>query len=662
MVFDTELILDALRKHIEAVDAKWDRLFAAQDARWDRRVSTCGGAMSAQSALPSPSSATTTSPAVADAAATPAAPPEGTDARLEVPLATRVPATATAAAEIVNSAEPLPAEPATASSAATFNNKLVVPATSSSSSAPTPTPEARDADEDDITNTTPTRCSTRVPTPTLAPVNLAVALVPSSTPPSSMMPAAHATKEERYITSMVASLSNVLPEKLHTQLLGKGPWPPPQLCLKNPVMLDLMHLTLVHKRSQLSILNFEQVCIPPKPPWSLHCLEYDSAKSNIATRVTLMPWTHLLVLTEYVKLRPIPWPSFREFDTATAWQNTMSLLVVNPVADTQLFWCCQMIIQFKPPWVSFCSESGVVGLMLIQYQQQQPVSAVKCVHGHFKDAVYCQSIVQGNPNAMQFWEYSVNMHWLNLLLMVYVDSAKEVHVVRFCQMDVQFKAPWPPPVLCEMQVEGVQLWPIPWMCFSDHKMNNLGEHFTIFSDTSRYTKPELLLKTNMVLELSLEHIFAFSSEWNWCTDSSTHGKQGWICHAENFLLPLCQFFEWVVKLHAHWKFFGPPDCCDYEVGNITRQLNIGQATQVPLQFLAHVVDCALLQHPEGSQFLECPYFDWCLIQSNDVGLWPVIIEMFQLLTWFKCIAYYTPAHISFASNISGYMSDAASEW
>ncbi|CAO2183690.1 unnamed protein product [Urochloa humidicola] len=37
MSLDTELILDALRKHIEAVDAKWDRLLAAQDARWAKQ-------------------------------------------------------------------------------------------------------------------------------------------------------------------------------------------------------------------------------------------------------------------------------------------------------------------------------------------------------------------------------------------------------------------------------------------------------------------------------------------------------------------------------------------------------------------------------------------------------------------------------------------------
>ncbi|CAN6325478.1 unnamed protein product [Urochloa humidicola] len=165
------------------------------------------------------------------------------------------------------------------------------------------------------------------------------------------------------------------------------------------------------KTAMLSILNFEQVCIPPKPPWSLLYIEYDSTKSNIATQVASMPWTHLLVLTENVRLRPIPWPSFREYATATSWQNLLSLLVVNPLADTQLFLCCQMNIQSKPPWVSFCCfESGVIDHMFIQYSQQQTVSTVKCLHGHCIDAIHCQSIVQGNPNEMQFWK-----RWLTLL-------------------------------------------------------------------------------------------------------------------------------------------------------------------------------------------------------------------------------------------------------
>ncbi|CAN6358337.1 unnamed protein product [Urochloa humidicola] len=37
MSFDAKLILAALDKHFDAVDAMWDRLFAAQDARWAKQ-------------------------------------------------------------------------------------------------------------------------------------------------------------------------------------------------------------------------------------------------------------------------------------------------------------------------------------------------------------------------------------------------------------------------------------------------------------------------------------------------------------------------------------------------------------------------------------------------------------------------------------------------
>ncbi|CAN6167423.1 unnamed protein product [Urochloa humidicola] len=82
-----------------------------------------------------------------------------------------------------------------------------------------------------------------------------------------------------------------------------------KISVQNPVM----HSPLVDKGLESSILNFEQVCISPKPPWSLLCVEDDSSNSHIATP---LPWTHLLVLINKVQLRPMPWPSFSFYKAA----------------------------------------------------------------------------------------------------------------------------------------------------------------------------------------------------------------------------------------------------------------------------------------------------------------------------------------------------------
>lgn len=50
-----------------------------------------------------------------------------------------------------------------------------------------------------------------------------------------------------------------------------------------------------------------------------------------------------------------------------------------------------MLMQFNKPWVSLCClEYGVPCHMLIQYPQQQPVSAFECWQDHCIHAKYCQ--------------------------------------------------------------------------------------------------------------------------------------------------------------------------------------------------------------------------------------------------------------------------------
>ncbi|CAN6173382.1 unnamed protein product [Urochloa humidicola] len=213
---DTKLLLDAMGKLFDEFTAGWLKQDDAREASGSAFTST----------EPSVPALTTTSflssavPDIAVAVASPAASPDRADEGPEAPPAARVHSTAAGAAGIVDGAEPLStsrlqpgaaakrailtptvagmtervaiagpflasrpqpsaageqvvAVPlhAAASSAATSDKHK---AATTSSSALTPAPAARAAVVD-IANTTPTRCSTLVPTPTPARINIAAA-------------------------------------------------------------------------------------------------------------------------------------------------------------------------------------------------------------------------------------------------------------------------------------------------------------------------------------------------------------------------------------------------------------------------------------------------------------------------------------------------------
>jgi len=69
---------------------------------------------------------------------------------------------------------------------------------------------------------------------------------------------------------------------------------------------------------------------------------------------------------------------------------------------------------------------------LIQYLQQQVVTALKYLHGHCLHAGYCQSFIQGNSSAVMCWK-----HWLPLLTILLHTSAVRttklpIVVVKWC--------------------------------------------------------------------------------------------------------------------------------------------------------------------------------------------------------------------------------------
>ncbi|CAN6361081.1 unnamed protein product [Urochloa humidicola] len=240
MAFDAQLILATLNEHFAAVDARWDRFLAAHDQRWAKQVipgdvlgehrykaPVITDEIRARSGLtsiePSATEPTTTSspskaiPVVAATTTPFVVPPEGAVVRREE-LASRAVPTVANTAEILD-VEPsdeirngfidiasideilsddclTPAIIAPNESVVVFpidareqliqyspvDTKLMAPTTSSSSSSRTPTPEARVAGVDDIISTTPTRCSTRAPTPVFAFVNNTTATSASLAP------------------------------------------------------------------------------------------------------------------------------------------------------------------------------------------------------------------------------------------------------------------------------------------------------------------------------------------------------------------------------------------------------------------------------------------------------------------------------------------------
>ncbi|CAN6226594.1 unnamed protein product [Urochloa humidicola] len=318
---------------------------------------------------------------------------------------------------------------------------------------------------------------------------------------------------------------------------------------QNPGMFDLLPAILVDKGKGLSILHSNQLSIPPKPPWSIACPEYDNFKSGGATLVSWMVWIHFLVHNDTVQNRHISWPpfhfltdvhsekglstsghstasyvfdrgktwsefllairlhgtplqakalffmeansvtlqvgmkmndanerinlqvgtrhcnkliddsiqlthtkmvcgsvnqfmvnflfgnirwpSFWEHTTATYCQIPVFLLLVNPIADTQLFWYCPVSIQFKPPWPPFCcSKSGVHCHIFIQHKQQQVVATVRYWCGHSIDTVHCQFIIQGNLSTIVCWKSSTTAVIIKVIASRWISQTMQQSVTR----------------------------------------------------------------------------------------------------------------------------------------------------------------------------------------------------------------------------------------
>jgi len=220
--------------------------------------------------------------------------------------------------------------------------------------------------------------------------------------------------QHRYITNSTPACSfDVMLPALATKVPAENNvWD--GMIVLNPVLLEQLSTIVVDRAPGPYILNVETVDISPKPPWSVVCLEADNAKCNLNSQIACMlspPLVQFQMQGTSVRLRPIPWPAFWDYATATYWQNQLSLVCVQSATEVSLMWCCQMDIQFKIPWVSFCClEYGVLSHMFIQYPQQQVITALKHLHGHCLHTGYCQSFIQGNSSAVKCWK-----HWLPLL-------------------------------------------------------------------------------------------------------------------------------------------------------------------------------------------------------------------------------------------------------
>lgn len=128
--------------------------------------------------------------------------------------------------------------------------------------------------------------------------------------------------QQRYITSYSPACSFVVwLSTLATQVHAAQSMLDRMVGL-NPVVIDLLLSILVYKEPGPVILDVERFCIPPKPPWSLVCLQFDT-----------------------MQLYSIPWPSFTGHtvvvDSLSSTWSTVELLFGDVVELPLEFSCSE---------------------------------------------------------------------------------------------------------------------------------------------------------------------------------------------------------------------------------------------------------------------------------------------------------------------------------
>ncbi|CAL4899995.1 unnamed protein product [Urochloa decumbens] len=220
----------------------------------------------------------------------------------------------------------------------------------------------------------------------------------------------------RYITNAIIALSGGVLFEMAVAVHGDQ-------TSQDNAMLYLPPAILVDKGKRLPILHFDQLSIPPKPPWSLLCLEDDSYHSNIAT--PLLPWTHLLVLIDSVQLRPTPWPSF-DFPTIVQLQKgpSISWHIIQFVTlchdDSRLF--------------HFVTESFLAAVNLLNSL------LVVCVNATTSGG--CQMNTQVQVPWPSFWEYATATDCKDLISLACILYASAVQLFWCSQMEIQYKTSW----------------------------------------------------------------------------------------------------------------------------------------------------------------------------------------------------------------------------
>ncbi|CAN6342427.1 unnamed protein product [Urochloa humidicola] len=280
---------------------------------------------------------------------------------------------------------------------------------------------------------------------------------------------------------------------LFASMLDKGPWPPP-LKYKNTLLSDTV-------KSYFSLglsFYYGQDVVKQRPPWPpplICCQNFptDTAQPclrswqffiwGLADGQLRQPWPPPIYFDTQktdVKLRPIPWPSFGSWNAHCAsGQHSKKDMDFVLWIFGKFPWLFAVLVC----WSSYTIAAmvGITSAILSQFYS-----------GRFElvQSGICVDKVQlGSIPWLFFWNYSVDVHCLNLLSTVYADLATDVQTSVLCQLNVQFKALWLLPdwtwsSACEanatfIQRSGVELWPI------HIEMFQLLPFFTcITSDTS----------------------------------------------------------------------------------------------------------------------------------------------------------------------------------
>ncbi|CAO2189753.1 unnamed protein product [Urochloa humidicola] len=347
---------------------------------------TSTGVVSVQSELPAPASVATTSSAIADAAAAPAVPPEGPDAGRVVPLVAHVTSTAAGATEIVDSVGALstsqPQPGAAALLQVTLPSIIVLPVSL-------------------------VRCLVSAlpaePAGRLLLGHAAASLVPTRTASCFPAPAARGAAQDDSTRTMATKCLMPVHNNGITLLVS------PTSCGSSlgtnnhnaKVCVDLLassmqlprYITAMSPCLSTSIVLKCVVIGAHEYETMLDCMPihqntimFGPVCAYVFDMEKWPPPIHLDLQRTEVQVRPTPWPSFGY------WNADGASFLHNKKDRDFMLW-----ISWKIPWPFF-----------LKY-------------------------------------YVVVLHWVKLLAMEVIDSETEVEILGFCQLNVLFKAPWPPP-------------------------------------------------------------------------------------------------------------------------------------------------------------------------------------------------------------------------